>query len=464
MVQAHVTRGLSEFVSSLRFGDLPRAVVQQAKRSILDTIGCGLHGSTLPWSQTLLCSVRRSGSSGPATAWGTGSTLSAPDAALVNGTFAHGFESDDVHQASYLHLGSVVLPAVLALAELYGSAVSGRDLIAAQVAGFEVGARLGLAGAKGMLARGFHPTAVVGAIASAAAASRLLGLDADGTQDAIGTAGSFASGLTGAQYGSSVKRMHAGLGSRSGVLSGLLAADGFYGIRDLFDLPHGGYLDAFASEVDRDVLLADLGTTWQTKQLGYKLYPACGASHTSIEAALVLATEEHINADDIERVLVRSTTHVASHVGWRYVPDTITTAQMNLPFAVASAFIDRRSSVDQFSEDRLAAPNVVALADRIRVQGDREADRRGPGFRNAIVMTVRLRNGAEFIRRVEQPNGSEQRPVSDEQLRAKFEALASHVFGGERIARLAAIISSLDSDRDVSALTAELAVNRDRPT
>src|SRR5690606_30947323 len=136
------TRTLSEFVSGLGFADLPDEVVHQAKRSILDTLGCGLFGSTLPWSRTV-ASVLSTGN-GPAVAWGSGQRLSPAEAALANGTFVHGFELDDLHKEGCLHMGGVTLPATLALASLLDPPPSGEELICAQVAGYEVGARIGL--------------------------------------------------------------------------------------------------------------------------------------------------------------------------------------------------------------------------------------------------------------------------------------------------------------------------------
>src|SRR5690606_30850607 len=118
--------------------------------------------------------------------------------------------------------------------------------------------------------------------------ARMLGLDADATQDAIGTAGSLAGGLGAAQFGSSVKRMHAGRAAQAGVYSGLLARDGFRGIRDLFEAPHGGFFGTFTATGDRTELTRELGTRWQTAVIGYKPYAACAASHTSIDAALEL--------------------------------------------------------------------------------------------------------------------------------------------------------------------------------
>lgn len=443
------TRTLSEFVSGVRFADLPAEVVHQAKRSILDTVGCGLFGSTLPWSATVL-SVLAHGT-GPAVAWGTGQRLSPAEAALANGTFVHGFELDDLHKEGCLHMGAVTLPATLAVAPLAPRPPTGEELICAQVAGYEIGARIGLAVAPGMLERGFHITGVVGALTGAAAAARLLRLDPDATQDAIGMAGSFAGGLGAAQYGSSVKRMHAGRAAQAGVYSGLLGAGGFRGIRDLFEVPHGGFLGTFTATGERAELTRELGTRWQTAILSYKPYAACAASHTSIDAALALR-EQGLRADQIQRVVVSGSTSMRDHVGWRYEPDTMLTAQMNLAYAVACAFVDGKVGVDQFAEERLADPRLLALTDRIEVRPDPATDARGRRYRHATTMTVHTRDGRTLTAGFEHGRGSEHRPLSDEELMEKYRDQAGRVLPADRVDKLARTVWSLERAGDLTEL------------
>jgi aconitate decarboxylase len=448
------TGELSRFASDLSYADLPELVVHQAKRSVLDTIGCGLYGGTLPWARTLTAVLIRSGSGGGVVpAWGTGVRLSAADAALVNGTYAHGFELDDLHKEGRLHVGSVTLPATLALASISDRPVSGRDLITAQVAAYEVGARLGLAMGTGINKRGFHITGVIGALTSAVAAARLLGLDPAGVRDALGTAGSLAGGLGAAQFGSSVKRMHAGRAAQAGTYSALLAQQGFRGIRELLEAPHGGFVGTFTAECDRDRLQSGLGTHWETEVLGYKPYAACAASHTSIDAVLAMRGRG-IRAEDVASVVIHASTHTVDHVAWPYVPDTLTTAQMNLSYAVACAFLDGRVGADQFQDERLSDPTVLALAAKVRAIADPAIDARGLKFSHAIEMEVTTTDGRTEREAVDHGRGSEHWPLSDGELADKFRDQAGRVHAEERVVELIDTVQSLESLDDVRDLVA----------
>lgn len=457
-VDVDYTGALTRFASAVRFEDLPPTVVHQVKRSVLDTLGCGLFGSTLPWAVTLTAMLQRGSLGGQVPAWGTSALLSPGDAALANGTYAHGFELDDLHKEGRLHVGSVTLPATLALASLRESPVPGTELIAAQVAGYEVGARIGLASGTAMNARGFHITGVIGALTSSVASGRMLGLDAEQMQDAIGVVGSLACGLGGAQYGSTVKRMHAGRAAQAGTYAAQLARDGFRGIRDLFELPHGGYVGTFVGECDRDRLLAGLGgpgsadVVWETERLGYKPYAACAASHTSIDAILHLR-ERGLTPADVDRIVVHASTHSVDHVGWPYVPDTLTTAQMNLSFAVASALLDGKVGSDQFSEERLDDPRVLDLAARVSVVPDSEIDAKGLKYSHAIRMDVTTVDGRTLSQGFDHGRGSEHWPLSDDEVIGKFRDQAARVLPASQVDGLVSCVLALESLDDISVLT-----------
>lgn len=453
MTQDNRAEELAGFAAGLTFDQLPEGVVHQAKRSVLDTLGCGVFGSTLPWTRTLVEVLQRGSEGGGVAVWGTEHWLSPGDAALVNGTAVHGFELDDLHKEGRIHLGAVLLPAELALACVADRPVSGRDLVTAHVAGVEVGSRIGLAAGSATNRRGFHITGVIGALAGAVSAGRILGLERPEMHDSLGVVASMASGLGAAQYGSTVKRMHAGRASQAAVLAALLAGDGFRGIRDLFEVPHGGYAGTFNDGVDLDLLVRGLGERWETEVLGYKPHAACAASHTSIDAALRLR-EEGLRAEEIEKVTIRASTHSVDHVGWRYVPDTITTAQMNLSFALASAFLDGRVGVDQFREDRLADPVLLGLAGRVDAVPDPAIDARGLPFSHAIEMTVTTRDGRTLTGSADHGRGSEHHPLSDEELLEKFRDQAGRVLPGSAVDELSSLVQRLEDVDDVRALVA----------
>jgi 2-methylcitrate dehydratase PrpD len=234
------TSQLAAFAAGLELDAVPGDVVEAAKTLVLDTIGCTLYASTLPWSRLVQDHVAAEGGPAVAGVWGTGARTSVPLAALANGTAGHGFEIDDVDHRSGLHVGSVTVPVALALAEADGG-WTGRELLAALLAGVEVGVRVGISIEPGHFLRGYHPQGTMGPIAAAATAARGLHLDETQTAHAFGLAASMAAGLMGAQQGGMVKRLHAGRSGESGVVAARLAQRGFTGTDDVFDLDFGGF-------------------------------------------------------------------------------------------------------------------------------------------------------------------------------------------------------------------------------
>ena len=196
-----------------------------------------------------------------------------------------GFELDDVHRQGVLHVGAVVLPALVAVAEL--RRMSGREFLASAVAGYEIGPRVGLCMGQEHIGQGWHSGATLGVFSAAAGAARGLKLDADQTVHALGIAGTQASGLMAAQYGAMVKRMHAGRASQSGLYGALLAQAGFTGIPDVLESEYGGFCTTFSRSQDRfklAELTAGFGETWQTMGVALKFYSCVGSNHTTLDA------------------------------------------------------------------------------------------------------------------------------------------------------------------------------------
>src|SRR5689334_18943876 len=213
------TRRIAEFVSGLTYERIPAEVRERIKLLVLDA--------------TRTTSV-----------WGTAERLSSPHAALVNGTQVQGFELDDVHRQGVLHVGAVTLPALIAVAESHAE-LSGRDFLAAAVAGYEIGPRVGKCMGQEHIGQGWHSGATVG-VFSAAGAARGLRLSPEQAVHALGIAGTQSAGLMAAQYGAMVKRMHAGRSSQSGLYGALLAQQDFTGIVDVFEAPYGGFCTTFS--------------------------------------------------------------------------------------------------------------------------------------------------------------------------------------------------------------------------
>lgn len=437
-----LSRQLGDFVADLTYEDLPPEVVDHAQLCLLDTLGCGLFGSTLEWSRILDRMLTRVDAGVTSAVWGTGLRLGPLNAALANGSAVHGFELDDLHKESILHPGSVVASAVFAAADIRGD-VPGTEILEALVAGYEVGARIGMTMGADHLLQGWHPTGTHGALAAAAGASRILGLDGAQIQHALGIAGSQASGLMAAQYSSMVKRYHAGHAAQSGLYSALLAQDGYSGILDVLENEYGGYCATFSPRYDLTQVAEGLGQRWESLAVGFKPYSANGSCHPTIELLADLKREHGFCADEVEHITVRTSTATFAHVGWPYRPDSVTTAQMNLSYIAAVVVTDGEAFVDQFAQDRLADPALLAVAGRVEVIADPEIDARGASHRHATRLTLRLTDGRSFDVEKLSAKGSAAHPLTGSEVREKYLRLAEKAVPATVAARIEDVVLDL---------------------
>jgi aconitate decarboxylase len=447
------TAQLSEFAASLRFDDLPPAVVEHAKLCLLDTIGCGIFGSSLEWSRILRETVAATDSSAGASIWGRPDRTSAPNAALVNGTAVHAFELDDLHVQSIVHPGSTVSPAAMTLAEAQAP-VTGRAYLTAQVAGYEVAARAGMTVGAAHLRQGWHPTGTHGTLGAAAAAGSVLGLDTAGMINALGIAGTQSSGLMAAQYASMVKRMHAGRAAQSGVYAALLAQNGFTGIGNLFESEYGGYCTTFSPEHDLSPLTAGLGERWEAASIGFKPYPTNGSCHPTIDALLEVRGTESVTLEDVAGVEIRASSATKDHVGWRYDPDSVTTAQMNLPFITAAVLADGEATVRQFTKERIRDPRLVDFArSRVTVIADPRIDAMGDACRHYTEISIRRADGSVLTLTRTHARGSREFPLTPGEVAAKFATLADTVFPQSQVSAIRNTINDLESLSDMRVFT-----------
>ncbi len=417
------TEVLGRFVSDTAPQDIPAEVIEHSKLCLLDTIGCGLFGSTLPQSSIVRDALVGLGAGGgEGVVWGSRERLTAPDAALVNGTSVHAFELDDLHPRSIVHPGSVVTTAALATASLRRG-TTGLEFLAATILGYEVVARVGSSMGAAHLLAGWHPTGTHGTLGAAAAASKVLGLGARETAAALGTAGSQSAGLMAAQYESMVKRFHAGRAAQSGVYAALLAGRGYIGIKDLFEAEYGGYLSTFSPRSDATWLTDGLGERWETLQVGFKPYSTNGSCHPSIDCLRELYSVEGVRLDAVESVDIFVSTATVKHVGWPYVPDTVTTAQMNLPFITAVVLDDGEAFVDQFTDERIRDRRLVDFARRVHVIADPAIDAQGDGARHRTRLRLTRKDGAVYEITRDHAHGSAKDPMTVGEVRQKYRRL-----------------------------------------
>ena len=453
------TRGIAEFVANLRYEAIPQEVRDRIKLLMLDSLGCALYGADLEWSRILQDRLSAIDTTRACSVWGTAQKLSAPHAALVNGTQVQGFELDDVHRAGVLHVGAVVLPALIAITELKRG-MSGREFLTAAVAGYEIGPRVGLCMGPEHIAQGWHSGATLGVFSAAAGAARGLKLDAEKTVHALGIAGTQAAGLMAAQYGAMVKRMHAGRSSQSGLYGALLAQGGFTGIANVLESEYGGFCTTFSRSTDRfnlKELTAGFGETWQTMGVALKFYSCVGSNHTTLDAIREMQQERSFGAKDVKKIVVRGSQVTMDHVGWKYVPQGLTSAQLNLPYCIATWLLEGDCFVDQFTEEKVADRERMALAEKVEVHHDRDITAKGAKFRHMVHVEVHLNDGAVMKRTVEAARGSEKKFAGEAEIVEKFEKLALKALPKPRVAELRDAMLGLEKLDDAARLAQLLA-------
>jgi 2-methylcitrate dehydratase PrpD len=423
------TRAIAEFVSTLSYERIPAEVRERIKLLILDSLGCAIYGANLEWCQILRRTLESVDTSRTTSIWGTNQRLSSPHAALANGTQVQGFELDDVHRQAVLHVGAVTLPALIAAAESHNS-LTGREFLTAAVAGYEIGPRVGKCMGQEHIGQGWHSGATVGVFSAAAGAARGLGLDAEQTVHALGIGGTQSAGLMAAQYGAMVKRMHAGRAAQSGLYGALLAQQGFTGIVDVFEAPYGGFCTTFSRSQDRFNLVelsAGLGESFETMRISLKFYSCVGSNHTTLDAIRDIQQRRPFKLEELDKIVVHGSQVTVDHVGWPYRPEGLTSAQLNLPFCVATLLIEGDVFVDQFESEAVHDRARIDLSRKVEVVHDPAITAQGSAFRHKVRVDVHFRDGTVESETREAPRGSEQSFASADDIVEKFRKLTRAV-------------------------------------
>ncbi|WP_417725197.1 MmgE/PrpD family protein [Salipiger sp.] len=455
------TRKIARFAANLKLSDVPDEVVARAKALVLDGLGCGLFAAGKQWTEIVAKIVHQlEPGGGVASVWGRGETASAVHAALVNGTMVQGYEIDDANQACF-HACAIVLPAAFAAAEHVGAdTVSGETLLTAIIAGFEVGPRVGLCmNGDRMIVKGWHAPGIFGPFSAALSAGIILGLDEEQLYHALGIAGTQASGLMAAQFGSMVKRMQCAKNAQSGLYAALLAAEGFTGIEDVFEQEYGGYCTTFTQtkdEFDLSELSKGLGTAWETMRIDLKRHASLGTNFASMDAVEALMVEEGLKPKDVEEIVVHATQATVSHGAWEYVPTGLTSAQMNMGFGIAMMLIEGRAFVDEMVDANIARPDLVELANRVRAERDEAREKMAPQYHRGSRVDVTLKDGRTLHKNVDFFVGSHHRPMTEEQVIAKFRNLAERSVSVADMDRIEDIVFNLEKQSELTTLSAIL--------
>jgi 2-methylcitrate dehydratase PrpD len=439
------TEAIANFVNELEYDAIPKEAVDRAKRQILDVIGVALAGSTQQVGKLAARFVQKTGGTSDCTVWGTEMRTSPPQAAFVNGIFSHALDYDD-RWLPGAHPTAVTFPATLAIAESLRS--SGRKLIVAQMAGYEIMGKLqSCTGERG----GWHPTCVFGTFGATAAVGKLLNLDPLKLRIAFGIAASEASGLR-VNIGTMTKPFHAGHGARNGVAAAMLAADGFSANPNVLDT---GFFEAFYhTHPSNDwQLTMFLGNPYHliNPGIGIKMYPSDGYLPLTFESTLKLVKQHSIGVADVVSIIIS----VARPDNFnRPTVHTGLEAKFSHQYLAALAVLDGKVTIESFADERVVTKDVQELMTRISIRVDSSLPK-NPDLRYHPV-TIHLRDGKVVTGAQPLARGHWRYPLQRSEWLGKFHDNASRVLSEQNVKKIIALIDDLENLDDVCVLTAAL--------
>jgi 2-methylcitrate dehydratase PrpD len=435
-----LTKTLCGRLAAARFGDLSAAAMHQARRGVLDWIGCALAGSGHKTITTLLDVLRETSGAPQATVLGRRLRLGLRDAPLANGQMGHVLDFDDTHMGGVvLHASSPVLAALFALAER--SPVSGADLMLAYAVGFEAGVRAGWS-APGHHKGGWHLTGTLGTIAAGVAGGKLLGLDRQRLTYAMGIAATQAAGMQ-QNRGTMCKSFHAGKAAANGVLAALLAERGFDSTQEIIE-GRKGFSRIYSDVAAPEQLNARLDQGWLIETNGHKPY-ACGVVlHPLIDAVIAIRNRDRIDPATVSEISLRVHPFVLS-ITDVVDPATGLQSKFSTLHSAAVALVDGAAGIAQYSDARARDPLVAALRGKVKAEGDEAL---GKDEAYAVIVAGNKRHEVH----IPHAGGTAENPMSDAAIEAKFLANATPVIGPERARRARDLVWSLDKQPDMREL------------
>jgi 2-methylcitrate dehydratase PrpD len=455
-------RRLARFVLGLSLDDVPAPVTAQATLLALDTLGNALAAAGEDFGRAALGVAARLGGSPESALLGAPARVAAANAVLANATLAHGLDFDDTREDAIVHTGCVAVTTALAAGEAAGA--GGPAVLEALLAAVEVMCRVGLAVPGALHARHFHPTAITGGFAAAAAAGRLFKLTEDQLVHAFGICGSQAAGII--EYladGSWTKRMHPGWAAHGGVTATLLARAGFTGPETVLEGEHGLYA-AFAGGHDGarlDALLDTLGRSWELGELTLKPYPCGSIAQPYMDCAARLRAGRGVSAERLAAIRCRTSAGPVPRL-WeplaaKHAPPNGYAAKFSLPYLLASIFVRGRAGLAEFTDAAVRDPDVLRVTRLVTYELDPGID-----YPRQFVgdVEVTLTDGRTLRERQDRPRGGPDAPLSRAEVEAKFRGNASLALPAPQVERVIQSVHALASGGALTELLAALAVER----
>ncbi len=454
-----VTRRMAEWAAGLRYEDLPAEVVAAAKRFLLDSVGCALGGLRAPDARIALGVLEQIAGVGRATVIGSGRRLDPVSAALANALLIRVLDYNDIYwRQDPCHPSDLIAGALAAAERRHGD---GRELMVGIALAYEFEQRLCEASSPGIREVGWHH-ATLTSIAAPIVAGRLLGLDAERIQHAIGISASrhATPGAVTAGKLTMMKNAVDPLAVQGGMLAALLAERGFTGPGHVLDGKEG-LAHVIKTQWRWDALTEGLGSGWRILQCGMKSYPAEALTHTPISAALDLVRAHDLAPDQVREVRVRTLARAADILAdpSKYDPRTKETADHSLPYVIAAALVDRKVTPGQFEPERIMDPAIRAQLAKVKVSADPAIDAAFPALQRATV-TIVTTDGRELARTLDFPKGDPRNPMTDAELEEKFDTLAAPVCSPGHLRQMKEALHAAERSDDVSALMAKLKADR----
>jgi len=454
-----ITATMSQWAAEVKFEDLSQDAVYQAKRFLLDSVGCALGGYQQHDVIIALEVLDEIAGPGKATVIGSGKQMDAVSASLANALMIRCMDYNDIYWKQDPSHPSDIFPAAMACCERAGS--GGQELIVGLVLGHEFEMRLCEAAFPGIRERGWHH-ATLTAFVSPIVAARMLRLDWTKIQHAIGISASARATLGAVTAGklTMMKNTVDPMATQSGVLAALFAEKGYSGPEHVIDGKEG-LTHCFGPEWKLNLLTDGLGESWRITQCGMKAFPTEALTHTPISAVLALVKDHDLKPNDIAKVQIRTTARGADILSdpSKYDPHTKETADHSLPYVVAAAIAERQVTPLQFTMEKIMDATIREQLHKIVVVADSEIEKVFPALQRVIV-TITTVDGHEFSKQLDYPKGDPRNPLTDKEIEEKFEALAGPVMTALARRRAIDAIWSLEKQPSVTELMSLFKVDR----
>jgi 2-methylcitrate dehydratase len=450
-MQNTVTSKMAKWAERLEFEHLSPEAIHEAKRFLLDSIGCALGGFQQHDVAIAFEVLKEIAGNGPATVIGSGQQIDVVSATLANALMIRSMDYNDIYWKQDPSHPSDLIPAALASCERAGT--GGKELIVGIVLGHEFEMRFCEAGFPGVEERGWHH-ATLTAFVSPIVAGRMLRLSAEQIQNAIGISGCrhVTVGSVSAGELTMMKNTADPLATQSGMLAALLAEKGYTGPGHVIEGMEG-FTYCMGSGWNLNVLTDGLGESWRITQCGMKAFPTEALTHAPISALIHLLKENDLQPEQVEQVTIHTLTRAADILSdpSKYDPRTRETADHSLPYVIAAALVDRQVTPASFTLEKIIDPRIRAQLQKVKLVGDKEIDSVFPALQRTIVK-VSLSGGQTLTHQLEYPKGDPRNPLTDQEIEVKFASLADGVLSHHAQNKLKDAIWSLETIDAVSDL------------